>query len=176
MIRIFKGKTPSIHETAYIDEQATIIGDVTVGKDSALWPHAVARGDISSITIGERTNIQDGAVLHVTHASEYSEESPLKLGDDVTIGHSAVLHACTIFDRSLIGMGSVILDGAIVNSDCMIAAGSLVGPGKNIESGYLYVGSPVKQVRKLTDKERDFLLYSAKSYVDLKDEYKNLKP
>ena len=175
MIRIFKGKTPSIHETAYIDEQATIIGDVTVGKDSALWPHAVARGDISSITIGERTNIQDGAVLHVTHASEYSEEYPLKLGDDVTIGHSAVLHACTIFDRSLIGMGSVILDGAIVNSDCMIAAGSLVGPGKNIESGYLYVGSPVKQVRKLTDKERDFLLYSAKSYVDLKDEYKNLK-
>lgn len=176
MIRIFKGKTPSIHETAYIDEQATIIGDVTVGKDSALWPHAVARGDISSITIGERTNIQDGAILHVTHASEYSEEHPLKLGDDVTIGHSAVLHACTIFDRSLIGMGSVILDGAIINSDCMIAAGSLVGPGKNIESGYLYVGSPVKQVRKLTDKERDFLLYSAKSYVDLKDEYKNLKP
>ncbi len=172
MIRKFKNISPSIHETAYIDEQATIIGDVTVGKDSALWPQAVARGDISSITIGERTNIQDGAILHVTHASEYSKEYPLVIGNDVTIGHSVVLHACTILDRSLIGMGSIILDGATIQSDCMIGAGSLVGPGKNIESGYLYVGSPVKQVRKLTDKEKDFLLYSAKSYVDLKNKYK----
>ena len=93
----------------------------------------------------------------------------------MTVGHAAVLHACSILDRSLIGMGSVILDGATINSDCMIAAGSLVGPGKNIESGYLYVGSPVKQIRKLTDKERDFLIYSAKTYVDLKNEYKKLK-
>ncbi len=175
MIRKFKDNTPTIHESAYIDDHATIIGNVTVGADSALWPQAVARGDISSITIGDRTNIQDGAILHVTHASEYSEEYPLIIGNDVTIGHSAILHACTISDRCLIGMGSVILDGAIINSDCMIAAGALVGPGKNIESGYLYVGSPAKQARKLTDKERKFLLYSAQSYVDLKNQYKKLK-
>ena len=172
MIRKYKNKSPSIHKTAYIDEQATIIGDVTVGRDSALWPQAVARGDISSIIIGDRTNIQDGAILHVTHQSEYSKEYPLKIGNDVTIGHSAILHACTIKDRCLIGMGSVILDGAVINQECMIAAGSLVGPGKDIESGYLYVGSPAKQFRKLTDKEKKFLIYSAKSYVDLKNEYK----
>ena len=175
MIRKFKNKSPSIHKTAYIDEQATIIGDVVVGGDSALWPHAIARGDISSIVIGERTNIQDGAVLHVTHASKYSKEYPLIIGNDVTIGHSAVLHACTISDRCLIGMGSIILDGATINPDCMIAAGSLVGPGKDIKSGYLYVGSPVKQARELTDKEKEFLIYSSKSYVDLKNEYKKLK-
>lgn len=175
MIRTYNGKTPSIHASAYIDEQATVIGNVTVGEDSAVWPQAVVRGDISNIVIGQRSNIQDGAILHVTHQSEYSEEYPLTIGDDVTVGHAAVLHACSILDRSLIGMGSVILDGATINSDCMIAAGSLVGPGKNIESGYLYVGSPVKQIRKLTDKERDFLIYSAKTYVDLKNKYKQLK-
>lgn len=175
MIRTFKDKIPSIHETAYIDEQATVIGDVIIGKDSALWPQAVARGDLSNITVGQRTNIQDGAVLHVINASEYSDEYPLTIGDDVTVGHSAVLHACTISDRCLIGMGSVIMDGANIASDCMIAAGSLVSPGKNIESGYLYVGSPVKQVRKLTDKENEFLLFSAQSYVDLKNTYLSLK-
>ena len=176
MIRNFNNKKPNIHISAYVDEQATVIGDVTIGKDSALWPQAVARGDINSITIGDRTNIQDGSILHVTHAGEFCPSGyPLSIGSDVTIGHSAVIHACTIKNKCLIGMGSIILDGAVINSECMIAAGALVGPGKIIESGYLYVGSPAKKARKLTDKELEFLIYSAKGYVDLKNKYLKLK-
>ena len=172
MIRSFKNKKPIIHDSAYIDEQATVIGDVTMGKDSALWPQAVARGDINSITIGERTNVQDGSILHVTHAGKFCANGyPLSIGNDVTVGHSAVIHACTVENTVLIGMGSTILDGAIIKSECMIAAGSLVGPGKILESGYLYVGSPAKKLRKLSDKELEFLIYLAKSYVNLKNEY-----
>tara|TARA_B100000029_G_C17579194_1_gene959089 strand:+ start:1412 stop:1930 length:519 start_codon:yes stop_codon:yes gene_type:complete len=171
MIRDFKEYSPKIHSTAYIDAEATVIGNVEIGKDSALWPQSVARGDISSIRIGERTNIQDGSILHVTHKSQYSDEYPLTIGNDVTVGHSVILHACTIEDICLIGMGSVVLDGAIIESGCMLAAGSLVGPGKKLEGGYLYIGSPAKKARKLTDQEKTFLKYSAKSYVDLKNEY-----
>lgn len=176
MIRSFNKIEPIIHKTAYIDDQATIIGDVTIGEDSAFWPQSVARGDINSIFVGTRTNIQDGAILHVTHAGKFCPSGyPLTIGDNVTIGHSAVIHACTIKDEVLIGMGSIILDGAIINSNTMIAAGALVGPGKELESGYLYVGSPVKKIRKLTSKELDFLLYSAQSYIDLKNKYMPLK-
>ncbi|MBH43851.1 MAG: gamma carbonic anhydrase family protein [Gammaproteobacteria bacterium] len=175
MIRDFKNYNPKIHESAYIDMAATIIGNVTVGEDSAFWPQSVARGDISSINVGSRTNIQDGSILHVTHKSHYSEEFPLIVGDDVTIGHSVILHACTIEDTCLIGMGSIVLDGAIIESGSMLAAGSLVGPGKKIEGGYLYLGTPVKKARKLTNEEKEFLKYSAKSYVDLKNEYLKLK-
>ncbi|MAR77647.1 MAG: gamma carbonic anhydrase family protein [Gammaproteobacteria bacterium] len=172
MIRSFKNFTPSIHKTAYIDEQATVIGDVTIGKDSALWPQAVARGDINKITVGDRTNIQDGAILHVTHVSEYCPSGyPLSIGNDVTIGHSAVIHACTIGNQVLIGMGSIILDGAIVPSNTMIAAGALIGPGKTLDSGFLYVGSPAKKLRELSAKELKFLLYSAEGYVALKNQY-----
>jgi len=110
--------------------------------------------------------------LHVTHASEFCPSGyPLSIGSDVTIGHSAIIHACTIHDRCLIGMGSIILDGAVISSESMIAAGALVGPGKKTESGFLYVGSPAKKLRTLTDKELEFLLYSAKGYVDLKNQY-----
>jgi len=172
MIRSFNNISPKIHETVYVDEQATVIGNVEIGKDSAMWPHSVARGDINTIHIGQRTNVQDGSILHVTHAGEFCPSGfPLLIGNNVTIGHCAVIHACTVNDRSLIGMGSIILDGATIASDCMIAAGALIGPGKKTESGFLYVGSPAKKLRKLTDKELEFLLYSANGYVDLKDQY-----
>ena len=172
MIRSFNNINPEIHETAYIDEQSTVIGNVKIGKDSAIWPQVVVRGDINSITIGDRTNIQDGSILHVTHASDFCPSGySLSIGNDVTVGHSAVIHACTIKDTVLIGMGSIILDGAVINSNCMLAAGALVGPGKELKSGFLYVGSPAKKLRELSERELDFLLYSAKGYVDLKNQY-----
>ena len=177
MIRSFNNISPNIHETAYVDEQATVIGNVEIDKDSAMWPHSVARGDINTIFIGQRTNIQDGSILHVTHASEFCPSGyALSIGNDVTVGHSAVIHACTIKDTVLIGMGSIILDGVTINSECMLAAGALVGPGKELESGFLYVGSPAKKLRELSERELDFLVYSAKGYVDLKNQYMLLKP
>ena len=176
MIRSFNNTEPKIDKTAYIDVQSTVIGNVTIGKDSAIWPQVVVRGDINSIKIGDRTNIQDGSILHVTHASEFCPSGyALSIGNDVTVGHSAVIHVCTIKDTVLIGMGSIILDGATINSECMLAAGALVGPGKELESGYLYVGSPAKKLRELSERELDFLLYSAKGYVDLKNQYMSLK-
>ena len=158
MIRSFNNINPEIHETAYIDEQSTVIGNVKIGKDSAIWPQVVVRGDINSITIGDRTNIQDGSILHVTHASDFCPSGySLSIGNDVTVGHSAVIHACTIKDTVLIGMGSIILDGAVINSNCMLAAWALVGPGKELESGFLYVGSPAKKLRELSEREMKFL-------------------
>tara|TARA_B100000902_G_scaffold83077_1_gene87662 strand:+ start:26 stop:547 length:522 start_codon:yes stop_codon:yes gene_type:complete len=171
MIRTFKNFNPDIHKTAYIDEQSTVIGNVKIGKDSAMWPQSVARGDINPIVIGERTNIQDGTLIHVTHKSKYSPGFSVDIGNDVTVGHLAIIHACKISDRVLIGMGSTVLDGAEIASDTMVGAGTLVGPGKHLESGYLYLGSPAKKIRELTEKERAFLIYSAKCYVDLKNEY-----
>ena len=147
-------------------------GRVKIGADSSVWPMCVVRGDINSIEIGERTNIQDGSVLHVTHDSEFAEGGmPLVVGSDVTVGHNVVLHACTIEDLCLIGMGSVVLDGAVVRKGAMIGAGSLVPPNKDLEGGYLYVGSPVKRVRALSEKERRFLVYSAEHYARLKDRH-----
>jgi len=171
MIRNFESYVPKVHKTAYVDEQSSVIGNVEIGEDSAMWPQSVARGDINPIIIGKRTNVQDGSVLHVTHKSDYSQGFCVEIGNDVTIGHSVIVHACHIADRVLVGMGSIILDGSSIEPDVMIGAGSLVSPGKILKSGYLYLGSPVKQVRELTQKERDFLVYSAKGYVDLKNRY-----
>ena len=171
-IRHFKNIIPKFGEHTYIDEQALVLGDVIMGKDCSLWPMAVLRGDVNSIRIGDRTNIQDGSVGHVTHHSEHYERGAgLIIGNDVTIGHRVIAHACTIGDRCLIGMGSVILDHAMIQDEVMIGAGSLVPENKILESGYLYLGSPVKQVRKLTAKEIEFLTYSAQHYVGLKDQY-----
>jgi len=168
-IRNFESHTPDIHNSAYVDETALVSGNTTIGKDSSVWPMTVIRGDVNHIIIGERSNIQDGSVLHVTHASEaYSGGSPLIIGDDVTIGHKAVLHACTIGNKCLVGMGAIVLDGAVVEDETIIGAGSLVPPNKKLESGYLWIGSPVKQARPLTDKEKQFLSYSAEHYVKLK--------
>ncbi|MGB1801222.1 MAG: gamma carbonic anhydrase family protein [Gammaproteobacteria bacterium] len=171
-IRSFKGTSPTIHETAYIDETAVVIGDVTIGEDSSVWPMTVARGDVHSIKIGARTNIQDGCVLHVTHDGEFSPGGhPLAVGDDVTVGHRVTLHACTIGNQCLIGMSATIMDAAVLEDNVIVGAGSLVPTGKRLESGFLYVGSPVKRVRELNEKELTFLEYSAKNYVKLKDEH-----
>jgi len=171
-IRRFEGILPDLHATVYVDEQALVSGDVKVGADSSIWPMSVVRGDVNSIEIGERTNIQDGSVLHVTHDSEFAEGGmPLRIGDDVTVGHKVVLHACTIEDRCLIGMGAIVLDGAVVRSGSIVGAGALVPPNKDLQGGYLYVGSPVRQVRELTGKEKQFLKYSAEHYVRLKDRH-----
>ncbi len=171
-IRTFENFTPQIDDTAFIDESAVVTGNVSIGEDSSVWPCCSIRGDIHSIVIGERTNIQDGCVLHVTHDSEFAPGGfKLTIGDDITVGHNVILHACTVEDRCLIGMGSVVLDGAVVESGAMIAAGSLVPPKKVLQGGYMWLGSPVKRVRELTDKEKDFLKYSAKHYVKLKNRH-----
>ncbi len=169
-LRDFEHHSPDIHPSVYIDDSAVVIGQVSIGEASSVWPLTVIRGDIQRIRIGQRTNIQDGSVLHVTHGSEFSldpEGYPLTIGDDVTIGHKAVLHACTIKNRCLIGMGAIVLDGAIVDSEVIVGAGSTVPPEKVLESGYLWLGSPVKRVRELSEKERQFLQYSAKHYTEL---------
>ena len=171
-IRAFQGTSPQIHETAFIDETAVVIGRVIIGADSSVWPASVLRGDLKEIRIGARTNIQDGSVLHTTDASEFSSGYSLQIGDDVTVGHGAILHACTIGDGSLIGMGATVLDNAVIESGAIVGAGALVPPNKRIESGYLWIGSPVKRARELSKKEQEFLLFSATSYVELKDRYR----
>lgn len=168
MIRRHQQWTPRIAASAWIDPQATVIGQVTIGDDSSIWPQVVIRGDIHRIDIGARTNIQDGSVLHVTHDSQYSPGgSPLVIGNDVTVGHNATLHACTIGDGCLIGMGSIVLDKAMLEPGVMLGAGSLVPPGKRLEGGYLWLGSPVRRARPLDDEEKNYLLYSAAHYVKL---------
>ena len=172
-IRKFEEFEPEIAETAFVDEAAVVIGNVKLGADSSVWPMCSVRGDINSISIGKRTNIQDGSVLHVTHDSEYAPGgASLDVGDDVTVGHNVVLHACTIENECLIGMGAVVLDGAVVQSGAMVGAGSLVPPGKVLEGGYLWLGSPVKKVRELSEKEKAFFKYSAVHYVKLKSRHK----
>ena len=169
-IRSFQQRTPQLAERVFVDASAVVIGDVELGEDSSVWPLTVIRGDMHRIRIGARTSVQDGCVLHITHAGPFNPDGfPLLIGDDVTIAHKVMLHGCTVGNRILIGMGSIVMDGAVVEDDVIIGAGSLVPPGKKLDSGFLYVGSPVKQIRPLTDKERAFFTYSAANYVKLKD-------
>lgn len=171
-IRPYKNILPELGNNVFIDDAAVVIGNVTLADDVSVWPCAVVRGDMHKINIGARTSVQDGAVLHITHASDYNEGGwPLTIGEDVTIGHNACLHGCTIGNRVLIGIGSTVLDGAIIEDEVVVAAGTLVPPGKTLESGYLYVGSPCKQARSLKESEKSFFTYSAQNYVKLKDEY-----
>ncbi|MDP2904316.1 MAG: gamma carbonic anhydrase family protein [Methylovulum sp.] len=171
-VKAFKDKYPRIGQSVYIDDSAVVIGDVTLGDEVSIWPTAVVRGDVESIIIGEGTNVQDGSVLHVSHAGKYLPQGrPLNIGKGVTIGHRAVIHACTIGDFCLIGIGAIVMDDAVLEDNVMLGAGTLVPPGKRLESGYLYVGSPAKQVRPLTASEKEFMEYSAQHYVALKNSY-----
>jgi carbonic anhydrase/acetyltransferase-like protein (isoleucine patch superfamily) len=172
-LRSFQGTSPRIAATAYVDASAVVIGDVTVGEDASLWPMVVARGDVNSIEIGARTNIQDGTVLHVSHDSEFAPGGfGLHIGADITVGHHAILHGCLIEDACLVGMAATVMDGAILRSGVLLAAGSLVPPGQELEGGYLWVGSPARRMRPLRDHERAFLAYSPKHYVELKNRHR----
>lgn len=172
MIRPFKNSRPVIGKNVFIDDSAVVIGDVLIGDDVSIWPTTVIRGDVESIRIGAGSNIQDGSVLHVSHAGDYSAEGhPLTIGKGVTIGHRAVVHACSVGDCCLIGIGAIIMDDAVLEDYVMLGAGALVPPGKKLEGGYLYVGVPAKQVRPLKESEKEFLEYSYKHYILLKDEY-----
>lgn len=163
------GRWPSIHETAFVAPSCDIIGDVKIGAYSSLWFQCVVRGDVNSIVIGDHTNIQDSSTLHVTR-----KKFPLKVGNEVTVGHRVMLHGCTIGNRVLVGMGSIIMDGAQVGDQCMIGAGSLVTQGKVIPSGSLVLGSPAKVVRPLKEEELKFMVQSAKNYVETAEEYRSL--
>lgn len=172
-IRPFKGQQPRLGERTYIDPAATVIGDVVIGDDSSIWPGTVVRGDVNFIRIGARTNIQDGTIVHVTHDGPYTPPGGLAtiIGNDVTIGHGAIIHACRIEDACLIGMGATVLDGAVVKQHGFVGAGAVVPPGKTVDSGELWLGNPAKPVRKLSDKEIEQLYYSAQHYLRLKDAY-----
>lgn len=171
-IRKFEDYSPVIEEGVYIDPSALVIGQVKIGRDSSVWPMAIVRGDVHAITIGARTSVQDGCVLHVTHAGPYNPEGhDLVIGDDVTIGHKAMLHGCRIGNECLIGMGSVVMDGAVVEDRVVLGAGSIVPPGRTLTSGHLWVGSPARKIRPLTQEELAFFKYSAQNYVELKNRY-----
>ncbi|MFT2099179.1 gamma carbonic anhydrase family protein [Marinomonas sp. 2405UD66-6] len=172
VMKFFRGNTPQLGNRVWVDDSAVVIGDVVIGEDSSVWPLVAIRGDMHRIRIGARTSIQDNSCLHITHASTYKPEGhPLTIGDDVTVGHMAMLHGCTIGNKVLVGMGTTILDGAVIEDEVIIGAGSLVPPGKRLESGFLYMGSPVKQARPLSEKEIEYFQYAGLNYVKLKDEY-----
>ncbi|EOE6863783.1 gamma carbonic anhydrase family protein [Cronobacter dublinensis] len=172
VLRPYKNTFPQTGQRVMVDNSSVVIGDVRMADDVGVWPLVVIRGDVNYVSVGARTNIQDGSVLHVTHKSSYNPQgNPLLIGEDVTVGHKVMLHGCTIGNRVLVGMGSIVLDGAIIEDDVMIGAGSLVPQNKRLESGYLYLGSPVKQIRPLKEAEREGLCYSANNYVKWKDEY-----
>lgn len=172
VIRPYQTFFPQLGNRVMIDASSVVIGDVRIADDVGVWPLVAIRGDVNYVEIGSRTNIQDGSVLHVTHKSSYNPEgNPLIIGEEVTVGHKVMLHGCTIGNRVLVGMGSIILDGAVIEDDVMIGAGSLVPQNRRLESGYLYLGSPVKQIRPLKEAEIEGLKYSANNYVRWKDEY-----
>lgn len=172
-VRSFKDKTPVIASSAFVDETALVIGDTTIGEHASIWPMSVVRGDVNTIRIGDYTNIQDGSVLHVNHAGpENPGGDPLTIGNYVTVGHKALVHACTVGDYCLIGMGATVMDNAVVEDKVILGAGSLVSPGKVLESGHLYVGRPAVKKRALTEREIKLLEYSATHYAELADEHK----
>ena len=171
-IRPYLNSTPQLSNNCYIDEMSVVIGDVILAENVSVWPFAVIRGDVNHIRIGKNSNVQDHAMLHVSHKkADKPDGSPLMIGDDVTIGHHVTLHGCTIGNRVLIGINSIVLDDVIIPDDVMIGAGTLIPPGKVLESGYLYVGSPAKKVRPLTEQELAFLPYSAQNYVKVSGHY-----
>ncbi|MGL5315778.1 MAG: gamma carbonic anhydrase family protein [Peptostreptococcaceae bacterium] len=166
MIKGYNGIEPKIDKTVFIAETADIIGKVTIGKNSNIWYNTVMRADVNTITIGESTNIQDGSVVHV------ADEFPVIIGDNVTVGHKALVHGCKVGNNTLIGMGSIVLDGAEIGEYTLLGAGSLVPPGKKIPSGVLALGSPAKVIRELSEEEKQNLVKSALKYVETANNYK----
>ncbi|HLC19070.1 MAG TPA: gamma carbonic anhydrase family protein [Thermodesulfobacteriota bacterium] len=166
MILPYKGVTPTVHETVFIEESARVIGDVHIGEFSSVWFNSVVRGDVHYIRIGRRTNVQDNCTLHVTKAVY-----PLVLGDEITVGHGVVLHGCTIRDRCLIGMGAIILDNAEVGEDSIIGAGSVVAEGTKVPPGSLVLGVPGRVVRELRPEEKERIRRSAENYIGYARDY-----
>lgn len=166
MIRSFQGIKPTILKSCFIEETAVVIGDVVMGADCSVWFNAVIRGDVNYIRIGDRTNVQDLCMLHVTH-----DTNPLIIGNDVTIGHHVVLHGCTIHDRVLVGMGAIIMDGVVIGEDSVVGAGALVVEGTVVPPKSLIVGSPARVRRPVTGKELDWIKESAENYVKYARQY-----
>jgi carbonic anhydrase/acetyltransferase-like protein (isoleucine patch superfamily) len=166
MVRAYKGRMPVVHETAYVDISAQVIGDVAIGQESSVWMNAVVRGDVHSIRIGRRTNIQDGTIVHVMR-----ETHPTVIHDEVTIGHGVIVHGCTILDRVLVGMGAILLNGVEIGSDTIVAAGTLLTEGTTIASRSLVMGSPGKVRRTLTDDEVGSIRWYADNYVRYRLDY-----
>lgn len=168
----FMNRQPRLGQRVFIDARALVSGDVELGDDVSVWPMAVIRGDVNRIVIGSRSNIQDGCVVHVTHEFPAKPRGhPTVVGEDVTVGHGAILHGCTIGDRCLVGMGAIIMDGAVLEPDCLVAGGAVVTPGTVLPSGTLWRGNPARQARELNDQEIAWQAYSAAHYVRLKDLY-----
>jgi carbonic anhydrase/acetyltransferase-like protein (isoleucine patch superfamily) len=167
--------SPALGDRVYLHPSCQVIGDVKIGDDSSVWCNTVLRGDVNRIVIGRGSNVQDLTMCHVSHkTAEKPDGSPLIIGDHVTVGHSVILHGCTIGNECLIGMGSIIMDDAVVADRVMIGAGSLVAPGKKLESGMLYIGRPAKALRELTEEEIAHLRYSAEHYMKVKNNYLNV--
>ena len=166
MLKTYRGIIPTIAPSAFIEDTAVVIGDVVIGSESSVWFHAVIRGDVHFIRIGHRTNIQDLCLLHVTH-----DTHPLTLGDDITVGHHAVLHGCTVHDRVLIGMGAIIMDEVVIEEDCIIGAGALITERVHIPPKSLVMGSPAKVKRMLTDTEVQWIKESAANYIRYAEQY-----
>jgi carbonic anhydrase/acetyltransferase-like protein (isoleucine patch superfamily) len=173
-LRPYQTHNPQLNEGVMVDPSAVIIGRVTLKKDASVWPLCVLRGDVNFIEVGERSNIQDGSVIHVSRPKPNLPNGwPTIIGNDVTIAHKVMLHGCTIEDRVLVGMGAIVMDGAYVESDVIVAAGALVPPGKRLVSGYVYSGSPAVQKRPLREEEQTFFTQQSTNYVALKDQYLN---
>ena len=168
MLRPYRGQLPVVHPTAYIDQSAQVIGDVEVGAASSVWMNVVIRGDVNRIRIRQRSSVQDCTVVHVMH-----DTHPTAIGDEVTIGHGAIVHGCTIEDRVLIGMGAIVLNGATIGEDCIVAAGALVTEGSVVPARSLVMGTPGKVRRALSDQELLFVLESAENYVRYRLDYKD---
>ena len=166
MLRPYKGVTPRVHATAFVDMSAQVIGDVEIGEASSVWMHAVLRGDVHWIRIGARSNVQDGTVVHVMTGTH-----PTTIGNDVTIGHAAIVHGCTLHDRILVGMGAILLNGVVVGEDSIVAAGTLLTEGTRVPPRSLVMGSPGKVRRELSDEDVASIRYYSERYVAYRLDY-----